>query len=270
MRAQRQFSIAIAYGLNTFQVFVQFNAVVGYVVCILLTGSYYYIAVTAYGCAVCIYGVNMGAVFSFAGNNAYVSACFNLSMLACFGCYFLQLFFGCSLTGSCKASISSSLVAKSAYGCSSAIHNNIASYYAACCYTAACPDCAFAAADAYHCVIIAEKLNIIFQCHIIFRMAVFFCNRCYSNISTIGNSTVFECFCFYIFQLAIVYCVFISFTVCYAADFTGIVDTNNTIDYGAAIQHNYRCALAVDDACSTCCTIQCQLSTAISNGGNIS
>ena len=89
--AQGQLSIPVADGFNAFQVFVQLNAVVGYVVCILLTGSYCYIAVTAYGCAVCIYGVNMSAVFSFVGNNAYVSACFNLGMLACFGCYLLQL-----------------------------------------------------------------------------------------------------------------------------------------------------------------------------------
>ena len=89
--AQGQLSIPVADGFNAFQVFVQLNAVVGYVVCILLTGSYCYIAVTAYGCAVCIYGVNMSAVFSFVGNNAYVSACFNLGMLACFGCYCMQL-----------------------------------------------------------------------------------------------------------------------------------------------------------------------------------
>ena len=199
MRAQCQTCTAIAYGLNAFQVFVQLNAVVGYVVCILLTGSYYYIAVTAYGCAVCIYGVNMSAVFSFAGNYAYVSACFNLGMLACFGCYFLQLLFGCSLTFTVsKASISSSFIAKSAYGCSSAIHD-----YISCCYTASCPDSSFDAADSYKSVrIISFKSNLIFQSNIILHMTI--CNlfRGYSNISTIGNSTVFECFFVYLLQLS--------------------------------------------------------------------
>ena len=124
--------------------------------------------------------------------------------------------------------------------------------YAACCYTAACPDSAFAAADAYKSVrIIFFKSNIIFQSNLILHMTICSFFRGYSNISTISNNTVLFCFCFYIFQLAIIYCVFISFTVCYAADFTGIVDTNNTIDLGAAIQHNYRC-LAIGDACNTC------------------
>ena len=168
-------------------------------------------------------------------------------MLACFGCYFLQLFFGCSFTGSCKAIISSSFIAKAAYSCSSAIHNNIA-----CCYTAACPDSAFAAADAYKIASISCKSNIVIQSNLVFLATV--CIRTYvtySDVVTCGNSTVFECFCFYIFQLSIVYCVFISFTVRYAADFAVLVDTNNTIDCGAAIQHNYRC-LTVSDGCNTC------------------
>ena len=92
----------------------------------------------------------------------------------------------------------------------------------------------------------------------------------YANVSACFNLGMLECFCFYIFQLAIVYSVFICFAVCHAADFTGIVDTNNTIDCGAAIHHKYRCALAINDGCSTCCTIQCQLSIAVGNGGNIS
>ena len=40
----------------------------------------------------------------------------------------------------------------------------IASYYTACCYTAACPDSAFAATDVHKCVsIISCKINIVFQ-----------------------------------------------------------------------------------------------------------
>ena len=55
----------------------------------------------------------------------------------------------------------------------------------------------------------------------------------------------------YFVQLAYVNSIIIINACCYAADFTGIVDTNNTIDLGAAIQHNYRC-LAIGDACNTC------------------
>ena len=59
--------------------------------------------------------------------------------------------------------------------------------YAACCYTAACPDSAFAAADAYHCVIIAEKMNIVIQSNIIFLATVFIEAFGYSNISVAIN-----------------------------------------------------------------------------------
>ena len=92
--------------------------------------------------------------------------------------------------------------------------------YAACCYTAACPDSAFAAADAYHCVIIAEKMNIVIQSNIIFLATIFIEAFGYSNIITIGNSTVFECFCFYIFQLAYVYCIGIISTCCNIGNLT--------------------------------------------------
>ena len=124
-------------------------------------------------------------------------------MLACFGCYFLQLLFGCSFTlAVSKTIISSSCIAKSAYSCSSAIHN-----YISCCYTAACPDSAFAAADVYKSVIIAGKKNIIIQSNFVFLATVFIEAFGYSNISTIGNSSMLECFCFYVFQLAYVYSV---------------------------------------------------------------
>ena len=139
-------------------------------------------------------------------------------MLACFGCYFLQLLFGCSLTGSCKAIISSSFIAKSAYGCSIAIHKNIACCYTTCCYSAACPDSASAAADAYKSVrIISCKSNIIIQSNFVFLATVFIEAFGYSNISTIGNSSMLACFCFYVFQLAYVYSVGI-FNACFNID----------------------------------------------------
>ena len=74
--------------------------------------------------------------------------------------------------------------------------------------------------------------------------------RGYSNISTISNNTVLFCFCFYIFQLAIVYCVSIGSTFRNAGNLAFLVNTNNIIDFGAVIQHNYRC-LAIGDACNT-------------------
>ena len=115
--------------------------------------------------------------------------------------------------------------------------------YAACCYTAACPDSAFAAADAYHCVIIAEKMNIVIQSNIIFLATVFIGGFSYSNIITIGNSTVFECFCFYIFQLAYVYCVGIFSAFCYIDNLTFSASAAygyciSSVSYAACAQSN--------------------------------
>ena len=113
--------------------------------------------------------------------------------LICIICYFtnfLQLLFCCSLTFAVsKAIISSSCIAKTAYGCSSTIHNNVA-----CCYTAACPNRAIAAANVYKSVIISGKKNIVIQSNIILHTAVFCLFRSYSNISTFGNNTMLACF----------------------------------------------------------------------------
>ena len=129
----------------------------------------------------------------------FVAVSGQIPALVCVLCYFadfLQLLFGCSLTFAVsKAIISSSCIAKPAYSCSSTIHDNTAIYSAAYCYTASCPDSAFATADAYNSVrIISCKINIIIQSNIIFLATVFEAFG-YSNIITIGNSTVFECFC---------------------------------------------------------------------------
>ena len=135
--------------------------------------------------------------------------------LVCVLCYFtnfLQLLFGCSLTFAVsKAIISSSCIAKSAYGCSSTIHNNVA-----CCYTAACPNRALVAADVYKSVIISGKKNIVIQSNFIFLATV--CIEAfvgYSNISTIGNSTVFECFFVYILQLCHINSIGVFSSSCY-------------------------------------------------------
>ena len=126
-----------------------------------------------------------------------ISTISNSSMLACFSSYFLQLLFSCSLTFAVsKFIISSSFIAKPAYSCSSTIHDNTAIYSAAYCYTASCPDSAFATADAYQSVrIISLKINIVIQVNIIFLATVRIIFLGYSNVVTCGNSTVFECFC---------------------------------------------------------------------------
>ena len=77
--AEYQLTGVIADGLNACQILVQLNSVISYVV-VLSFCSYCYIAVTAYGCAVCIYGVNHMSVIC--GSLVYisnVSATFNLS-----------------------------------------------------------------------------------------------------------------------------------------------------------------------------------------------
>ena len=141
-------------------------------------------------------------VNSFTGSyfRCFAAVSGQLPALVCVLCYFadfLQLLFGCSLTFAVsKASISSSFIAKPAYSCSSTIHDNTAIYSAAYCYTASCPDSAFATADAYQSVrIISCKINIVFQVNIIFLATVRIIFWGYSNVVTCGNSTVFECFC---------------------------------------------------------------------------
>ena len=170
--------------------------------------------------------VFLATVFIEAFGYSNISTIGNSSMLACFGCYFLQLLFGCSLTGSCKAIISSSFIAKSAYGCSIAIHKNIACCYTTCCYSAACPDSASAAADAYKSVrIISCKSNIIIQSNFVFLATVFIGVFGYSNIITIGNSTVFECFFVYLLQLCNVNSICIFSTCSYVSNLAGISAT---------------------------------------------
>ena len=168
-----------------------FDSTIGTADAYILTGN-----ITHHDIIVQVNFINLLAINS-SFFNISVVAIYNLAVLACFSSYFLQLLFGCSLTGSCKAIISSSCIAKSAYSCSSAIHNNIA-----CCYTAACPNRALAAADVYiSVVIISCKFNIVFQSHIILHTAVFCLFRGYSNISALGNNTVFACFGCYFLQL---------------------------------------------------------------------
>ena len=141
-------------------------------------------------------------VNSFTGSyfRCFAAVSGQIPALVCVLCYFadfLQLLFGCSLTFAVsKASISSSFIAKPTYSCSSSIHDNTAIYSAAYCYTASCPDSAFATADAYQSVrIISCKINIVSQVNIIFLATVRIIFWGYSNVVTCGNSTVFECFC---------------------------------------------------------------------------
>ena len=203
----------------------------------------YIFAIVAYADVLVAAEVN-----SFTG--CYFRCCIAVSgktpALVCVICYFadfLQLLFGCSLTFAVsKAIISSSLVAKSADCCSSGIHNNVA-----CCYTAACPNRAIAAADVYKSVIISGKKNIVIQSNLILHTTVFCLFRSYSNIITLGNNTVLTCFSCYCMELATVYCISggrRNFTGCYTFNMTFFINVNYAIDRSYATSH-----------CNTCTTI---------------
>ena len=122
---------------------------------------------------------------------------------------------------------------------------------------------------------IAEK-NILIQAYFICLLAIligFF----YSNVATIDDLAVLTCFGCYCMQLAAVYSVsgISSYCACcYAGNLTILVEGNLAVDYGIAILHVDRCALAVNHTCSSCCTIQCDFGFAIRNCvaayGNIS
>ena len=189
-------------------------------------------------------------VNSFTGSyfRCFAAVSGQIPALVCIICYFtnfLQLFFGCSLTFAVsKAIISSSFIAKSAYGCSIAIHKNIACCYTTCCYSAACPDSTSAAADAYKSVrIISCKSNIVIQSNIVFLATVFIEAFGYSNIITIGNSTVLACFCFYILQLAYIYSVGIFSAFCNIDNLTVSIIAAygyciSSVSYAAGTQSN--------------------------------
>ena len=69
-------------------------------------------------------------------------------------------------------------------------------------------------------------------------------------------------------QLAAVYCVSrISgyCACCYAGNLAVLIEGNLAVNYGIAILHVDRCALAVNHTCSSCCTIQCHFSIAIAD-----
>ena len=148
--------------------------------------------------------------------------------------------------------------------------------YAACCYSAACPDSAFAAADAYKSVrIISCKTNIVLQSNFIFLATV--CIEAfvgYSNINTIiGNSTVFECFCFYIFQLAYVYCVGICSACCYIDNLTVSASAAygyciSSISYAANAQSNTAFSRYRSTVADSNCIIRCNC-IFITEGNNI-
>ena len=190
-------------------------------------------------------------------------------MLACFSSYFLQLLFGCSFTlAVSKTIISSSCIAKSAYGCSIAIHKNIACCYTTCCYSAACPDSASAAADAYKSVrIISCKSNIIIQSNFVFLATVFIGGFSYSNIITIGNST------FYIFQLAYVYSVGI-FNACFNIDNLTVSASAaygyciSSVSYAAGTQSNTAFSRYRSTVADSNCIIRCNC-IFITEGNNI-
>ena len=113
---------------------------------------------------------------------------------------------------------------------------------------------------AYADVLVTAEVNIIAG----FYVGCFDCNTVGRQIPACISSVA------YFFQLAIVYCVSISSTCRNAGNLAVLVNTNNIINNSTVIHHKDRCAFTVDNTCSTCCTIQCQFSTAVGNGSNIS
>ena len=69
--------------------------------------------------------------------------------------------------------------------------------------------------------------------------------------------------------MAYVYCISISYACSYAGNLTVLVEGNLAVDYGIAILHVNRCALAVNHTSSSCCTIQCHFSIAIADAFDI-
>ena len=113
---------------------------------------------------------------------------------------------------------------------------------------------------AYADVLVAAEINNITG----FYIGCFGCNTVGSKIPAHVSS------CTYCLQLTYVYCIIVVNACCYAADFAVLVEGNLAVDYGVTILHVNRCAFTINNACSACCTIQCQLSIAVGNGGNIS
>ena len=108
---------------------------------------------------------------------------------------------------------------------------------------------------AYADVLVAAEINIIAR----FNIGCFGCN-------TIGSKVpAHVCSCTYCLQLAYVYSIGISNTCSYTGNLTILVEGNLAVDYGIAILHVDRCALAVNHTCSSCCTIQCHFSIAIAD-----
>ena len=130
-------------------------------------------------------------------------------------------------------------------------------------------------------IAIADRFDI-FQVFVQFNLNSFnavFCILAYADIlvtAEVNIITGFYIFCFgqntissklpsAVLQLAYVYSIGISSTCSYTGNLTILVEGNLAVDYGIAILHVDRCALAVNHTCSSCCTIQCHFSIAIAD-----
>ena len=274
-------SVYTVFGCNSAG---SFNCTIGTADAYILT-----VNITNHNIIVQVYFINLLAINS-AFFNISIGAIYYLAVLACFGCYCIQLAAVYCVSGICRnltccyaanfavlvndnLIIDFSITILQIYRCTLTVNNT--------CSTCCTIQCQFG-------ITVADGLNVfqsivqfnaysstfIAYADILVTAEVNECTGCYlsagSSIAISGKCPACISSVAYFFQLAYVYCVSIGSTCCYAADFAVLVNDNLIIDFSITILQIYRCTLTINNACITCCTIKCQLSTAVDNGGNIS
>ena len=130
---------------------------------------------------------------------------------------------------------------------------------------------AIGSANAYILASDITKKKILIQTYFIGLLPVLICFF-YGNIATIDYFCMFPSFLLYSMELATIDGigrVSSNSTCSYTGNLTILVEGNLAVDYGIAILHVDRCALAVNHTCSSCCTIQCHFSIAIADAFDI-
>ena len=250
---------AVADGFNTGQILVQVYFVINMTVFSggSSNGGIYAISYSCCGCCCCF--LQLAYVYCISSINAISYAC-NATV-------FVYVYF----------TVDGSSIAEQFYRCALAVSQFC--YHAThctqgqCCTTIADGFDIFqvfiqlnaysSAVIAYADVLITAEINIVTGFYI-------GCFGCYTVSRQIPAFISVSGSFFYFLQLAYVYSIIIINACCYAADFAVLIEGNLAVDYGVTILHVNRCAFTINNACSACCTIQCQLSIAVSNGGNIS
>ena len=301
---QGQCCTTIADGFDIFQVFIQLNAYSSAVIAyadVLITAEINIVTGFYIGCFGCytICGkipafISVSGSFFYFLQLAYVYSIIIINA-CCYAADFAVLIegnlavdYGVTIlhVNRCAFTINNACSACCTIQCqlSIAVGNRVAGYVNICqlaaiisvytvfgCNSAGSFDSTIGTADAYILTGNITHHDIIVQVNFINLLAI---NSSFFNISVVAiyNLAVLACFSCYCIQLAAVYCVSgicRNLTCCYAADSAVFIYGNLAVDYGSATLHVNRCALTIDDACSTCCTIQCQLSIAIADGLNV-